>query len=133
MALESSARVFFHVFINRGMDAGGLLCKKIGNPNAIWTEAPPNNIILRAYIKVTVCKVCCPPSPYGLMCMCLCLHEGVMNGSCGVLVGKSVSVCVTLRRLHVFMSAWASAQEPASFPLALLCDSFTYCVGMCMH
>jgi hypothetical protein len=48
-----------------------------------------------------------------------------MNGSCGVLVGKCVSVCVTLRLLHVSMSAWASAQEPASFPLALLCDRLT--------
>jgi hypothetical protein len=113
-----------------GWTPDGRLCRTIGNPNAVWTEFPPNGVIIRAYIKVMVYKVCCPHSPYGLMCMCL--HVSVMNVSCGVLVGKCVPVCVTLRLLHVSMSAWASAQEPAAFPLALMCDSSTCSVLLCV-
>jgi hypothetical protein len=83
----------FNVFIDSGMDAGWPLCTRTGNPHAIWTGAPPKNVMIHVYIGVAVYKGCCPPSPYGLMRVSArgC-DERVMWGI-GVCLWASVCLC----------------------------------------
>jgi hypothetical protein len=86
------------------------------------------------YILGLRCIKCAiPPSPYGLMRVSARGCDDRVMCGVGVLVGKCVSACVSLRLLQVSMSACASAQAPVSFPFALLCNSLTLCVAMCMH